>query len=108
MSCRILDWDSAFFGRNIARLDPLRVDAAEVEEALGWCRQRDVDCLYFLADSNDPQTITAVERAGFRSVDIRMTYDRALTDARFERPGRPGNGAVASNRGHRFDHVRVG
>ena len=88
MSCRILDWDSAFFGRHIARLDPLRVDAAAVEEALGWCRQRDVDCLYFLADSNDPETITAVERAGFNSVDIRMTYERALTGARFERPPR--------------------
>ena len=82
----MLDWDSAFFGRNIARLDPVRVDAAVVEEAIAWCRRWDVDCLYFLADPTDPQTITAVERVGFRSVDIRITYERVLGGARFERP----------------------
>jgi len=88
MTCRMLDWDSSFFGRRIARLEPLRVNASQVEDALAWCQERQIDCLYLLADPTDRETITAAERAGFRNVDIRITYERVLGGARLERPDR--------------------
>lgn len=78
MSCRLLDWDSAFFGLRMARLEPLCVDTQQVAQALHWCQQQGVACLYFLADPGDRATVLAVEAAGFHSVDIRITYELRL------------------------------
>jgi dTDP-4-amino-4,6-dideoxy-D-galactose acyltransferase len=71
--CRYLDWDSEFFGVRVARLMASRLDPVTVESVLTWCGENSIQCLYFLADSGDAQTVRLAEDKGFRFVDIRVT-----------------------------------
>jgi ribosomal protein S18 acetylase RimI-like enzyme len=76
--CRFLEWDSAFFERRIAALNVPRLTADLVRDALAWCDAEAIDCLYFLADSDDPATATLAYEAGFQFVDARVTLDIKL------------------------------
>ena len=71
--CQFLPWDSTFFDLNIARVngDFLTVDSIKV--ILSWCEQNEIDCLYFLANPHDNQTIKIAEEHHFHLVDIRVT-----------------------------------
>jgi dTDP-4-amino-4,6-dideoxy-D-galactose acyltransferase len=73
--CRFLDWDSQFFGLRIGRLEGNRLSPNEVPAVTRWCAEEQIDCLYFLADSRDPETIETTEAAGFGLKDLRMTYE---------------------------------
>lgn len=77
--CTYLEWDSAFFGRHIARLNPHHIDPTSLKEALKWCKSNQIDCLYFLADCDDVQTVRLVERDGFLLTDVRTTLERAIS-----------------------------
>ena len=78
--CTYLDWDSQFFDLRIARLNRRRLDEASLKETLSWCRANHIDCLYFLADSDDARTCRLAERNGFFQTDVRMTFERALSE----------------------------
>ena len=90
--CTVLDWDTEFWGVRIARIegDTLTADsAAQVDD---WARQNEVDCLYFLARSDDARSAQAAEQAGFRLMDVRVELGRATggeTSARAVRESRP-------------------
>jgi dTDP-4-amino-4,6-dideoxy-D-galactose acyltransferase len=84
--CHFLDWDSDFFGVRVARLVPRRLNPSEMKRAMVWCRNHRIDCLYFLADAADLQTIRLSEKYRFRSVDIRMTLERELKEPDFLKP----------------------
>jgi dTDP-4-amino-4,6-dideoxy-D-galactose acyltransferase len=84
--CRRLDWDSDFFARRIARLEGSRLTPELAADALTWSKAQGVDCLYFLADSDDPATVRVAEDHGFRQVDVRVTL-RARLDG--TTPGAP-------------------
>ncbi|MGA7729697.1 MAG: GNAT family N-acetyltransferase [Chloroflexia bacterium] len=77
-ACQVLDWDSAFFGFKIARLNGEHLTQARLAAALSWCRASEVECLYFLAGSKDPATIRLAEAANFHFVDTRATYEKKL------------------------------
>jgi dTDP-4-amino-4,6-dideoxy-D-galactose acyltransferase len=79
--CRILTWDSAFFGRQIGRVDGAHLTPATAAEALQWAEREGVECLYFLAASDDPATAEAAEAAGFVLRDVRVTYGWAAQTA---------------------------
>lgn len=79
--CRLLDWDSAFFARRIARLEGSRLTPELVEDALTWSKTHGVDCLYFLAGADDPETVRIAEDHGFRQVDVRVTLRARLENA---------------------------
>jgi dTDP-4-amino-4,6-dideoxy-D-galactose acyltransferase len=74
-ACRLLEWDSRFFGLRIARAEPpaLQCDAGRAVER--WCDLHCVDCVYLLADVQDQATIDLTQSQGFRLVDIRMTLE---------------------------------
>jgi len=76
--CSILEWDSAFFGVTIARVNGNRLDALTAAQVMDWCREKQVDCLYFLADSNHSETLRQAEKNGFYLTDIRVTYEHSL------------------------------
>lgn len=76
--CEFLEWDTAFFGVRIGRvrggdLTPERVGL--IDE---WSRQHQINCLYFLARSDDAATTRLAEDNGFRLLDVRVTLDRGL------------------------------
>ena len=70
--CRILEWDSQFFGHRIARVEQNRLDRQSLEKSLGWCGEQGIECLYFLSAADDDVTVELVEAAGFHLVDIRV------------------------------------
>jgi dTDP-4-amino-4,6-dideoxy-D-galactose acyltransferase len=73
--CRVLDWDSQFFGCRIARLEGARLLPGDVGAIDDWCAAGRIDCLYFLAESGCPQTIATAEANGFGFKDLRITYE---------------------------------
>jgi dTDP-4-amino-4,6-dideoxy-D-galactose acyltransferase len=74
----LLEWDSAFFGRRIARanLDRLTADSAAALDAAAHAEQ--IDCLYLLAASDDPLTARLVGDHDYRFTDIRLTFEITL------------------------------
>ncbi len=81
--CTYLEWDSQFFQRRIARLNRHRLDHATTAECSHWCRHHRIDCLYFLADSNDLETPRLAEANDFQLTDIRMTLERVVVPEDF-------------------------
>lgn len=76
--CQFLEWDSQFFGKRIARLQGNLLTVDTVLQAEAWCREQRVDCLYFLAGADDPQTIRLAEEHDFHFVDVRLTFEHPL------------------------------
>ena len=83
----LLAWDTAFFGRRIGRVLGDRFDADLARSVNAWARRNAIEALYFLARSDDPLTTTTAEAAGFRFVDIRLTF--ALERPTSSGPTRP-------------------
>jgi dTDP-4-amino-4,6-dideoxy-D-galactose acyltransferase len=84
--CRFLEWDSEFFGRRIARVTAAEITGEEMERIRRWAQAEAIDCLYYLADANDTDSIRVVEDAGFRITDVRITRERSLDGERGELP----------------------
>lgn len=74
--CRILDWDTQFFGVRIARVDPpaLVYDSRAVT---AWCETH-VDCTYLTADAADQPSLDAAGAHGFQLIDLRVSLDLSL------------------------------
>jgi len=79
--CKLLQWDSEFFGFRIARVCKDTLTPDQVEQVDGWCRDNQVRCLYFLARADDSQTVKAVSQHRFLQVDIRITFECILSQA---------------------------
>lgn len=77
--CEYLDWDTAFFGRRIAQAIPQVLTPETVHLLLTWCEAHRIECLYFLASSQDQTTIGLAQKHEFDFVDIRMLLQRALS-----------------------------
>ena len=78
--CEYLAWDSDFFGVRIGRANTNRLNVDSIEQIKAWCLAHSIDCLYFLADSNDPKTIRIAEDHDFNLVEVRLTSRRNLID----------------------------
>lgn len=74
----ILEWDSQFFGKTIARVIGSRLDPALAAQIDAWAQANQVDCLYFLAAADDSQTARTAEDSGYHLTDIRVTLERRL------------------------------
>src|SRR5947207_14003123 len=72
--CRLLPWDSEFFGRRIARVEPPAI-LHEAGIASAWLRDNRIECVYLLADASDQTTIDAAVSQGFNLVDVRVTLE---------------------------------
>ncbi len=70
--CRILDWDSNFFGRRIARVEADRLTSHDLEKILHWSQEQGIECLYFLCSPDDDDSVVLAESAAFHLVDIRI------------------------------------
>lgn len=78
--CYYLDWDSDFFGYRIARVAVHRLTHETIGPIVEWCTLHDIDCLYFLGEVTDAQTVSLAEDNGFRLVDIRVTLEKQNLD----------------------------
>jgi ribosomal protein S18 acetylase RimI-like enzyme len=76
--CERLSWDSDFFGVGTARVRGETLTANLVREIDAWCRQRQISLLYFQSRADDAEAVRRAEDAGFRLVDVRLTFERDL------------------------------
>jgi ribosomal protein S18 acetylase RimI-like enzyme len=49
---------------------------AQLEDVTAWALQNGIECLYFLASPDAPETWRLAEEAGFRVVDVRVELER--------------------------------
>lgn len=82
-SCHILDWDSNHFDYKIAKTDLHRLTDNSAHSLISWCYENGVDCLYFLADADDIETVTVAESYNFHFIDVRVTLGRDLIKCNF-------------------------
>lgn len=75
----ILEWDSGFFGRKIARLESSWTDGQELTGQTLMALKDGVECLYLLLDASNSGKISLALAAGFAMVDIRITLSRVIT-----------------------------
>ena len=71
---RFLAWDTEFFGVRIARLTATSIDAHTMTAVMDWCERERIECLYFLIDGDQQESVRLAEANQFNFVDIRMTY----------------------------------
>lgn len=79
--CQFLEWDSDFFGFRIGKIRSTRVTEAEMPQALDWCREQQIRCLYFLCEQDDQGSIRAAEAQRFHLTDIRLDFSCRLDPA---------------------------
>ena len=51
--CQFLDWDSNFFQIRVAKINQNHLDHESIKKITDWAKQQNIDCLYFLAASDD-------------------------------------------------------
>jgi dTDP-4-amino-4,6-dideoxy-D-galactose acyltransferase len=90
--CEYLTWDSNFFALNVARVVGHRLTPERIDAVRNWSREHAIDCLYFLADSGDCQTMIEVARHGFFLTDVRIQFEMKL--GRCQRLASTGNPSV--------------
>ena len=73
-----LPWDTEHFGVRVARSNLRHVDAESAERLMQACREQNIDCLYFLVNSDDQATVVELQRHRFDLVDVRVSQDRSL------------------------------
>lgn len=82
--CRVLEWDSRWFGMPIGRADVPELTAAAAAEVDAWAAAHGLRCVYVLAEEPARSGV-----AGFDPVDVRVEYE--LDPARIV----PGAGGAA-------------
>jgi dTDP-4-amino-4,6-dideoxy-D-galactose acyltransferase len=83
--CTLLEWDTEFFGQRIARLNTSYLTPENVEIIDNFCAKNQIDCLYFLATSDDSLTIRLAEENAYRLQDVRMVFELELGKIKIER-----------------------
>lgn len=73
-----LKWDTDFFDLNIASLRTGRLRESVLKFAFSKCAEEKVDCLYYLCDCHDRQSVKLAELFGFDFVDVRITFSTTV------------------------------
>lgn len=74
-----LEWDSNFFGCRIGRVHGEVLNRENATAIDNWAQQEKIDCLYFLADENESESIQIAEDFNYRLQDIRLEFDYPLS-----------------------------
>ena len=77
--CRLLSWDSEFFGFPVAAIQRRRLSPPLAAEVIAWCCRHRVRCAYFWCDGDDPQTLRTAAAHDFDLVDVRITLEKQLS-----------------------------
>ena len=94
--CRILDWDTEYFGCRVGRVDATSLDPDPARHVRAWATGEKVACVYFLADAAGSASAHAAEAVGFRLMDVRVTLARDLGAAPPPAPAASGDAIGAA------------
>lgn len=78
VSAEFLEWDSQFFEKRIGSVRGNTLTQERMEQVLQWSSELSLDCLYFLVNTDDPETIRIAERNGFYFQSVRTVVERPL------------------------------
>jgi ribosomal protein S18 acetylase RimI-like enzyme len=92
--CKILNWDTEFFGARIGQIEGDSLTDASIDSVMQWRLDHQIDCLYFLCASDDDESVRVAEQNHFHLVDVRMELSwraqniesRSMSDTRLYRP----------------------
>ncbi len=76
--CRKLEWDSEFFGANIAFLSCLRLTENIEKYVKNFVREEKIDLVKYLCNCHDLKSVITSEQNGYSFVDIRLTFEKYL------------------------------
>jgi ribosomal protein S18 acetylase RimI-like enzyme len=74
--CRLLEWDTAFFGYRLGSVNGQRMDDETWSEILDWSQRQRIEGLYFLTDAGDMLSRQVAQERGFVLHGIRVCLDR--------------------------------
>jgi glycosyltransferase involved in cell wall biosynthesis/ribosomal protein S18 acetylase RimI-like enzyme len=74
--CRMLEWDSEFWGFRVARVAAHRLNGDTARRVATWSDGAGVRCTFLLAAADDRVTDEAAQAVGFWPVDTRVTLQR--------------------------------
>ncbi|HVA10524.1 MAG TPA: GNAT family N-acetyltransferase [Acidimicrobiales bacterium] len=72
----LLDWDTAFWDKRIARVSSYSPDSHAALES--WADDNAIDCLYLTLDPAASDMIHLAESSGFRLMDVRLEFRQQL------------------------------
>lgn len=75
-----LQWDSDFFGVNIGYISCLRLTKNIEANITKFVRKEKLNLLEYLCDCHDKESVLECEKNGYSFVDIRLTFERAISD----------------------------
>jgi dTDP-4-amino-4,6-dideoxy-D-galactose acyltransferase len=77
--CDFLEWDSNFFGFRIGRVRSTVLNPELAKEVDAWATENQIDGLYFLAESNNSQSVVVAEDFHYRLQDVRLIFEYPLS-----------------------------
>lgn len=73
-----LDWDSRFFGINVAYVSCLHLSDNIYKAISKFAVANKIDLIEYLCNCHDRRSVQIAEKEGFNFVDIRLTFARSL------------------------------
>ncbi|MEI8125638.1 MAG: GNAT family N-acetyltransferase [Parachlamydiaceae bacterium] len=77
--CRLLEWDTAFFGRRIGKIERCDLNAHNMQLAVDWAATHHIDCLYYCCAIDNDQAIRTAELYQFNLVDVKVEMTLELS-----------------------------
>lgn len=75
-----LEWDSGFFGFNIAFLSCMHLTETIMRRIEGFTRRENIRLVEYLCNCHDRTSVRVAEKSGFNFADIRLTYKKCLKE----------------------------
>ncbi len=76
--CKLLEWDTKFFGIRIATTTDTVVNKDSMDAILSWCLEHKIECLYFMANACNTESTMLAEKSGFNLFDIRVALEKSM------------------------------
>ena len=74
-----LDWDSNFFGFNVAKIKGSSINENQLKNVLEYCRLNEISLLQFKSNLYQKKNINLAEKYKFNFVDLRITYLKKIS-----------------------------
>ena len=74
-----LDWDSNFFGFNVAKIKGSSINENQLKNVLEYCRLNEISLLQFKSNLYQKKNINLAEKYKFNFVDLRITYLKEIS-----------------------------
>ncbi len=75
-----LEWDSNFFGFNIAYLSCMHLTENIMRRIENFIKKEDIRLVEYLCNCHDRRSVRVAEKNGFNFTDIRLTYKKVLEE----------------------------